>query len=136
MAYDPAARPCVANVAAKLPSAWIVASRVAPLTLTDTTCPEGIRPPAATVPDRVTDPVPKMIVGELRLPTTGVTRTPKVAAADVALPTELRKTARYWEPFWEAAAVKLRVAEVAPATSAKVLPPSVLTCHWTVAAGL
>jgi hypothetical protein len=31
---------------------------------------------------------------------------------------------------------KESVVEVAPATSLKVAPPSVLTCHWTVGAGL
>jgi hypothetical protein len=33
-------------------------------------------------------------------------------------------------------AVNVRVVEAAPGTLLKVAPPSVLTCHWTVGAGI
>src|SRR5690242_10973455 len=76
------------------------------------------------------------ILGELRPLNEGVTWAVSVAAAEVALPTEWVKTARYWLPFREAELVKESVAEVAPAMSVKLLPLSVLTCHWTVGVGL
>ena len=43
---------------------------------------------------------------------------------------------RYSFPLSAAAAVKVSVSEVAPAMSAKVEPPSVDTCHWTVGVGV
>ena len=61
--------------------------------------------------------------------TAGPTSTVRVAALEVAVPATFVKTARYWYPFWPAAAVKLRVVDVAPTKSVKVPPPSVLTCH-------
>src|SRR6266481_3993468 len=62
--------------------------------------------------------------------TAGATLTVRVAAFDVAVLTTFVNTARNWFPFCGAAAVKLRVGEVAPAMSLKVPPPFVLTCHW------
>ncbi len=67
--------------------------------------------------------------------TAGATLTVRVAAFDVAVLTTFVNTARNWFPFCGAAAVKLRVGEVAPAMSLKVPPPFVLTCHWTVGTG-
>jgi hypothetical protein len=68
--------------------------------------------------------------------TAGATFTVSVAAVVVAVPQVLVKTARYRYPSWASATVKESVVEVAPGTSLKVAPPSVLTCHWTVGAGL
>jgi len=68
--------------------------------------------------------------------TIGAVLTVNIAAVVVAVPHELVKTARYLLPFCEAAAVKVNVVLVAPETLEKVLPPLVLTCHWTVGAGL
>src|SRR5205085_801285 len=62
--------------------------------------------------------------------------TVRVAAAVVALPAALVNAARYWLPFCAAVAVKLRVVPVAPEMLLNVAPPSVLTCHCTVGAGL
>src|SRR5206468_10618175 len=67
--------------------------------------------------------------------TAGATLTVRVAALEVAPLTTFVNTARNWFPFCGAAAVKLRVGEVAPAMSLKVPPPFVLTCHWTVGSG-
>ena len=42
---------------------------------------------------------------------------------------------RYWFPFIApVTAVRLSVADVAPAISVKLVPPLVLTCHWYVVA--
>lgn len=65
----------------------------------------------------------------------GAKLTVSVAAALVAVPTAFVKTARYWFPFWVELAVNVRVVEVAPVTLLNVVPPFVLTCHWTVGAG-
>ncbi len=62
--------------------------------------------------------------------------TVSVAAVVVAEPFELVNTARYLLPVWVAVVTKLSVVEVAPATFVKVVPPLVLTCHWTVGVGL
>jgi hypothetical protein len=67
--------------------------------------------------------------------TAGPTLTVRVAALEVAVPAAFVNTARNWFPVWFAAAVKLRVVEVAPPMLLKVPPPSVLNCHWTVGAG-
>jgi hypothetical protein len=61
--------------------------------------------------------------------------TVKLAADVVALPDVLVNTARYWFPFWEAAAVKLSVVEVAALRLLNVAPPSLLTCHCAVGVG-
>jgi hypothetical protein len=61
--------------------------------------------------------------------------TAKAAEVVVAEPLAFVKTARYRLPFWLAAAVKLSVADVAPAMMLKVTPPSELTCHCTAGAG-
>ena len=58
------------------------------------------------------------------------------AAFVVADPEELVKTARYRFPLCERLVVKLSVVEVAPGTSLKVAPPSLLTCHCTVGTGV
>ena len=60
---------------------------------------------------------------------TGVALTLRTAAVVVADPVVLVKTARYKLPFWLAVVVKLSVVDVAPEILAKVVPPSVLTCH-------
>ena len=62
--------------------------------------------------------------------------TDKVAAAEVAEPDGLVNTAWYWLPLSLSEAVPLRVPEVAPLMSEKLLPPSVDTCHWTVGVGV
>jgi hypothetical protein len=67
--------------------------------------------------------------------TAGATLTVRVAALEVAVDTTFVNTARNWLPVWPAAAVKLRVVEVAPPMLLKIPPPSVLTCHWTVGTG-
>src|SRR2546422_889009 len=78
----------------------------------------------------------QMVASPLTVATaaTGVL-TVKMAAVVVAVPQEFVKAARYRDPFWLAAAVKLRVVAVAPGMSVKVPPPSVLSCHCTVGAG-
>src|SRR5437762_1289782 len=60
--------------------------------------------------------------------------TVSVAAAVVALPQALVKTARYWLPLWDDCAVNVRLVVVAPGMSLK--PEPVSTCHCTVGAGL
>ena len=67
---------------------------------------------------------------------TGAKSTVRVAAEVVALPNVFVNTARYWFPFCTAVAVNDNVVDVAPATLANVKPPSVLTCHCTVGAGV
>ncbi len=62
--------------------------------------------------------------------------TVSVAVVVVAEPCEFVNTARYLLPVWAAVVTKLSVVEVAPATFVKVVPPLVLTCHWTVGVGL
>src|SRR6185437_3984516 len=55
----------------------------------------------------------------------------------MALPALLVKTARYSLLFWLACTlVSVSVVLVAPPMSVKVPPPSVLTCHCTVGAGV
>ncbi len=55
----------------------------------------------------------------------------------VAVPDVLVNTARYWYPLLAAGGVVMvRVGETFPARLLKVSPPSVLTCHWTVGAGV
>jgi len=66
----------------------------------------------------------------------GATFTVSVAAVVVAVPKLFVNTARNLFPFCPAVAVKLYVAEVAPLTLLNVVPPSVLTCHCTVGAGV
>ncbi len=66
----------------------------------------------------------------------GGTFTVSVAAPVVMLPMLLVKTASYSLPFCVASVVNISVVEVAPLTGLNVLPPSLLTCHCTVAAGL
>src|SRR3954453_14716511 len=64
--------------------------------------------------------------------TTGATAaddTERVAAVVVAELTELVKTARYWLPLSLREPVTLRLLDVAPSMSEKLLPPSVDTCH-------
>src|SRR5690242_16532330 len=75
MGYDPAGSVPVANTAEKLPSACTTADWVTPWRVTDTTEPDGATVPARRVPDRVTEGVPKTIVGELRPLNDGVTAT-------------------------------------------------------------
>jgi hypothetical protein len=62
--------------------------------------------------------------------------TVSVAALVIAVPALLMNTARYWFPFWAAAAVNIRLVEVAPAILLNVEAPLVFTCHCTVGAGL
>src|SRR5437773_1076089 len=59
--------------------------------------------------------------------------TVSVAALLLAVPRALVKTARYWLPFCDNCAVKVRLVLVAPPMS--VNPEPVLTCHCTVGAG-
>src|SRR5204863_1517113 len=60
--------------------------------------------------------------------------TVRVAALEVAVLHALVKTARYCLPLSESCAVKVRLVEVAPPMSVKVIP-SGEDCHWTVGAG-
>src|SRR5438132_835478 len=61
----------------------------------------------------------------------------KIAALLATLATHrLLNRARYCLPSSAATALKVRLGLVAPAISLNVTPPSVLTCHWTVGAGL
>src|SRR5262249_5607652 len=53
-----------------------------------------------------------------------------------ALPSPLVKTALYRLPFCAAVVVKVSVGAVAPAMLVKLAPPSLLTCHCTVGAGV
>src|SRR5437879_3498533 len=71
----------------------------------------------------------------------GAKSTTRVAAFVVAWPIELVNTARNSAPFSADAVVKDKVGDVARGKVEedgllKVRPPSVLTCHWTVAGGL
>jgi hypothetical protein len=59
-----------------------------------------------------------------------------VAACVFAVPQVLVKTARNWWPLSAARRVMTSVRPVAPPTSAKVAPPSALTCHCTLGAGM
>ena len=70
--------------------------------------------------------------------TTGATAAVTVSVAGwlVALPATLVKTASYSLPSSVALVVKVSVVAVAPVMSAKVTPPSVLTCHCTVGVGV
>ena len=52
------------------------------------------------------------------------------------LPQLLLNRARYRLPLSAAVVVNVKLVLVAPALSVKLIPPSVLTCHWTVGAGL
>ena len=65
--------------------------------------------------------------------------TVRVAAVVVAVdvpPHELVNTARYLLPLWATVgAVTVRVVLVAPEISLQMVPPFVLTCHWTVGVG-
>ena len=61
--------------------------------------------------------------------------TVSVAALVVVVPTELVKTARYSLPSSPELVVKLSVALVAPLMFVNAEPPSVLSCHCTVALG-
>ena len=91
--------------------------------------------PVATTWNDSVSPAAK--VAELRLVIAGGTFTVSVAAEVVAsLPTALVKIARYCLALSPAAAVKLRVVEVAPEMSAQSTPPLVLTCHLTVGVGV
>ncbi len=66
----------------------------------------------------------------------GAKSTVSVAGLVIAVPMLLVKTAWYSLPSSATVAVKLSVVAVAPVMLLKVLPPSVLICHCTVAAGL
>jgi hypothetical protein len=76
----------------------------------------------------------KVAVAELV--NTGDVSTDSTAALLVADPAVLVNTARYWFPLSPDAAVKLKVVFVAPEISFQLVPPLVLTCHWTVGVGL
>src|SRR4051812_48424712 len=59
--------------------------------------------------------------------------TVSVAVSLAALPVLLVNTARYWLPVSPLlTGPVVRVEDVAPGTSVKLWPPSVLTCHCTV----
>src|SRR5207244_2286903 len=66
----------------------------------------------------------------------GAVFTVKLAAEVAALLQPLLNTARYCWPLSPAAGLRVRVGLVAPARLLKLLPPSVLTCHCTVGAGV
>jgi hypothetical protein len=72
--------------------------------------------------------------------TTGALVTVSVAAFELAVPTLLVNTARYWLPVCDTvAAATVNVPVVLPASVVSlvnVAPPSVDTCHWTVGVGL
>src|SRR5579871_4039614 len=68
--------------------------------------------------------------------TMGEVATVNVAGVVVAVPAEFMKTAWYSLPFWPAFAVRVRVVEIAFVMLLKVFPPSVLTCHCTLGAGM
>src|SRR5262249_50085651 len=69
--------------------------------------------------------------------TTGAVLTVRDAGLLMALgATVLLKTASYRLPLCAAVGVKVRVAAVAPGTLLKVAPPSLLTCHCPVGAGV
>jgi hypothetical protein len=68
--------------------------------------------------------------------TVGAVFTESVAAAEVALLQEFVNTARYLLLFCAAVEVKESVVEVAPGRSLNIVPPSLLSCHWTVGFGL
>ena len=59
----------------------------------------------------------------------GATLTVSRAELDVAVPSELVKTARYLLPFSAVDARNVRVVDVSPFRLEKVVPPSMLTCH-------
>src|SRR5436305_789145 len=92
---------------------------------------------AGVVTDRVVEVAPALIVRLLGcVVMLGAKSTVSLAALLVAEPMLLVKTTRYRSPLSAAEAVNERVVEVAPAISLKWAPPSVLTCHCTVADGL
>ena len=68
--------------------------------------------------------------------TAGAAVTVSVAALVVEEPWLLVKTARNCQPFCDATVLKVRVVLVAPAMFAKVAPPLLESCHWTVGVGL
>src|SRR6185369_12231395 len=69
--------------------------------------------------------------------TTGPLLSVKVAAVLATLAAHrLLKRARYWLPLSAATALKVKLGLVAPAMSLNVSPPSMLSCHCTVGAGL
>jgi hypothetical protein len=68
--------------------------------------------------------------------TVGALFTARMAAVDVAAgDVPLVHTARYWCPWSDACAVKTYAPAFAPAMSLQLVPPSVLTCHWTLGTG-
>ena len=89
-------------------------------------------------------PLPVLLVALVPTPSSnfhqatrsGETSTVRVAAVEVALPPLLLKTARYCLLLSNSLVIKVSVALVAPLILANVAPPSVLTCHCTVGAGL
>src|SRR5208283_2123117 len=98
-------------------------------------CTSGVGTPLA--PALKLAMFPALTASELGLAkTTGAESTVSVAAVVVAVPALFVNTARNSFAFCTAAAVNPYVAEVAPLTLLNVAPPSVLTCHCTVGAGV
>ena len=115
----------------------VMSAKVTPPSVLTCHCTVGVGVPLAAAV-KVTG-VPAVMVWLVRsVVTTGATAavTVRVAAALVALPATLVKTAWYSLLLSVALVVKVSVGEVAPVMSAKVTPPSVLTCHCTVGVGV
>ena len=117
---------------------------VAPLTLTQVVaplvetchCTVGVgEPEAAAVNLAVVLLETSRLTGWVVM--TGLVSTVSVAELDVAAPTVLVKTARYWYPLSaRVVTATLRVVRVAPLMLAQLEPALVESCHCTVGVGL
>src|ERR1700736_6488152 len=109
--------------------------KLTPLSMESCHCTVGAGCPPAVTVNVAVDPAQIVCVAGFPV-TTGGVFTVSVAALLLATPQELVKTARYCLPLSAATVEKVYVAFVAPPTFAKVVPPSVDTCHCTVGAGV
>src|SRR6266568_1174167 len=135
MECAPTAREAVVSVAMPEESSVPVPRLVAPSR--NVTVPVGMPTGELTVAVKVTGwPKVDGFAEDTRTVVVAGLITVNVAALEVALPAELLNTAWYRLPFCDKLAVNVSVVEVAPAISLKLTPPSVLTCHWTVGAGV
>src|SRR6266581_917849 len=135
MECAPTAREAVVSVAMPEESSVPVPRLVAPSR--NVTVPVGMPTGELTVAVKVTDwPNTDGFAEDTRAVVVAGLITVNVAALEVALPAELLNTAWYRLPFCDKLAVNVSVVRVAPAILLKLTPPSVLTCHWTVGAGV
>src|SRR5712691_5646823 len=135
MECAPTAREAVVSVAMPEESSVPVPRLAAPSR--NVTVPVGMPAGELTVAVKVTGwPKTDGFAEDTRAVVVAGLITVNLAALEVALPAELLNTAWYKLPFCDKLAVNVSVVRVAPAILLKLTPPSVLTCHWTVGAGV